>query len=62
MNFCDYINSLRLVDAVNMLGNENASITEIAYASGFSTLRTFNRAFLKYYGVTPSEYKRIKNR
>lgn len=60
MNFCDYINSLRLVDAANMLGNENASITEIAYASGFSTLRTFNRAFLKYYGVTPSQYKCIK--
>lgn len=58
MNFCDYINSLRLIDAANMLGNENTPITEIAYKSGFSTLRTFNRAFLKRYGVSPSEYKK----
>lgn len=60
MNFCDYINSLRLVEAENMLSNEKASITEIAYKSGFSTLRTFNRAFLKRYGVSPSEYKKAK--
>lgn len=60
MNFCDYINCLRLVDAANMLGNEDVSITEIAYKSGFSTLRTFNRAFLKHYGVSPSEYKKTR--
>lgn len=58
MNFCDYINSLRLIDAVNMLESKETSITEIAFSSGFSTLRTFNRAFLKRYGVSPTEYKK----
>lgn len=57
MNFCDYINSLRLTDAVQLLKNKNYSITEISYMSGFSTIRTFNRAFFKRYGVSPSVYK-----
>jgi len=57
MNFCDYINSLRLSDAVQLLKNKNYSVTEISYISGFSTIRTFNRAFFKRYGVSPSAYK-----
>ena len=58
MNFCDYINSLRLSDAVKLLKNSENTITEVAYMSGFSTIRTFNRAFLKRYGVSPSEYRK----
>lgn len=58
MNFCDYINSLRLTDAVNMLKNKNYSITEISYMCGFSTIRTFNRAFSKRYGISPSFYRK----
>lgn len=60
MNFCDYINSLRLADAVRMLKKGNLPITEIAYTCGFSTIRTFNRAFLKQYGVSPTEYKKTR--
>lgn len=58
MNFCDYINSLRLTDAEKMLKSKQCSITEISYMSGFSTIRTFNRAFLKRYGISPSEYRK----
>ena len=58
MNFCDYINSLRLSDAVKLLKNGKNTITEISDLSGFSTIRTFNRAFLKRYGISPSEYRK----
>lgn len=58
MNFCDYINSLRLNDAQQMLKNKNYSITEISYVCGFSTIRTFNRAFLKRFGVSPSAFRK----
>lgn len=58
MNFCDYINSLRLNDAVNLMKHKEYSITEISYLSGFTTIRTFNRAFLKRYSLTPSEYRK----
>lgn len=58
MTFCDYINSLKLTDAQWMLKNKNHSITEISYLCGFSTTRTFNRVFLKRYGVTPSAFRK----
>ena len=56
MNFCDYINSLRLADALQLIKSGNYSITEVSNLSGFQTLRTFNRAFLKHYGISPSRY------
>ena len=59
INFCDYINALRLGDAVQHLKSNRYSITEVADMSGFTTIRTFNRAFLKQYGISPTEYRRI---
>lgn len=58
INFCDYINSLRLTEAVRLLKNENYSITEVSYMSGFPTVRTFNRAFQKQYGISPSKFRK----
>ena len=58
INFCDYINSLRLLDAVSLLENKNYSISEISSISGFPTIRTFNRAFLKRYGISPTDYRK----
>lgn len=58
LNFCDYINSLRLNEAVKLLKNKDYSVTEISFLSGFTTIRTFNRAFIKRYGVTPTQYKK----
>ncbi len=60
INFCDYINSLRLIEAEQLLKNKNYSITEISYLCGFSTIRTFNRAFLKRYGISPSDFRKSK--
>lgn len=58
INFCDYINSLRISEAVKLLENKDYSITEISDMSGFATIRTFNRAFLKLYGISPSVYRK----
>ena len=58
MNFCDYINGLRLSDAAALLKNKGYSVTEIAGRVGFGTIRTFNRAFLKQYGMSPSLYRK----
>lgn len=59
IGFKDFINSLRVDFACNLLG-KSSSITDVAYASGFSSVRTFNRAFLKYMNMTPREYIRQK--
>ena len=58
ISFTDYINSLRVSESCKMLRTRNMSITEIAYAVGFGTLRTFNRAFMKQMGISPSEYRK----
>ncbi len=58
IRFNDYINSLRISEACRLLRTTDMSITEISDASGFGTLRTFNRSFIKQMGTSPSEYRR----
>ena len=57
MGFNDYINSIRVSNACKYLNKTNKSITEISDIVGFNTMRTFNRAFIKHMGMTPSEYR-----
>lgn len=59
ISYKGFINNLRVEHACSML-ERDANITDIAYACGFSSVRTFNRAFLKYMETTPRDY--IKHR
>lgn len=58
-NFNDYINGLR-VDAVirqfSLKAQQRYSLMGIAYDCGFNAKTTFNRAFKKATGLTPSAY------
>ena len=58
MRFNDYVNSLRISDACRYLRHDSRSVTEISELVGFATLRTFNRAFIKQIGMTPSQYRK----
>lgn len=58
----DYVNSLRVSNACKLLVKSDRTITEISDQVGFNTLRTFNRAFVKHMGMTPSEYRRRKKK
>ena len=60
IGFNDYINSLRVSNACKMLVKTDSTVTEISEAVGFNTLRTFNRAFSKQMGCTPSQYRQRK--
>ncbi len=57
IGFKEYINSLRIQSACEMLKNTEKSITDIAYDAGFGTPRTFNRCFIQAKGVCPREYR-----
>jgi len=57
--FKDWIGLMRIKRAIAMLMNHDYNITELAFAVGFQDLRTFERAFKKFVGVTPRECKRI---
>lgn len=59
ISFPNYINGLRLNDAVKLLEKSNTSIIEIASQAGFASLRSFNHIFLKYYSMTPSQYRKL---
>ena len=52
----DLIRNKRLEVATQMLGNTDMNITEVATATGFSTLAYFTKCFKSAYGVSPSEY------
>lgn len=58
IGFNEYVNSLRVSHACRYLAHSTRSVTEISTLVGFSGPRTFNRAFAKCMGMTPSEYRR----
>ena len=58
IGFNDYVNSLRVSHACRYLQHEDRPITQVSTLVGFSGPRTFNRAFTKYTGMTPSEYRK----
>ena len=59
MSFSDYVNQFRVEESKRLMDAEPlASIQEIAERSGFHSMSTFRRAFIKQTGIVPSEYKR----
>lgn len=55
ISFTDFINGLRIESACRRLDKGN-DITDVAFESGFSSIRSFNRNFKHSTGITPSEY------
>ena len=58
-NLSAYINNYRLEYAYRLLRDLDSkqTIDSIAKASGFSTVRTFQRLFKERYGMTPAEFR-----
>lgn len=60
-NFFDFINCYRIEEAKKYLSKRsrnNLTISQILYKVGFNSIATFNRAFVKHVGMSPSEFKR----
>lgn len=54
----DFINSVRINYAENMIINSNLSVSDICYDSGFSNLSWFYSEFKKHSGMTPGEFRK----
>ena len=58
--FYDYVNKYRIEEACGIMkemsGYNKMMIAEVATASGFNSLSSFNRYFMKMNGISPSEY------
>lgn len=57
MPFSEFLNIYRLEHAVQLLCESDKKIVDIAYESGFQSVRTFNDCFKKHFHMSPSEYK-----
>jgi AraC-like DNA-binding protein len=55
----DFINRLRVECAAELLRDTEDRVTEIAFAVGFDSLKTFNRNFARILHTTPSEFRKI---
>lgn len=55
MTFSEYLNIVRVSEAVKMLSKGGMSAGETAVAAGFGTIRSFNRVFKQYTGFTPRD-------
>lgn len=53
-----YLSSLRLRDAEQLLLHTDHSVSRIALSLGFGSIRSFNRAFLSSYSLSPSAYRK----
>jgi AraC-like DNA-binding protein len=57
-NFHDFINSRRVAEVCRRLqDSQETNLLELAMDVGFNSKSSFNRAFRKFAGVTPSEYQ-----
>ncbi|MCR5108169.1 MAG: AraC family transcriptional regulator [Lachnospiraceae bacterium] len=58
----EYINSVRIRAACDMLANTNKSVDEVALSCGFTTPSTFNRNFRQFMEITPNQWRKDPDR
>jgi two-component system response regulator YesN len=58
VTFRDFAQALRVVRSIEYMQSSDSSLCEVAFRVGFNSLTTFERAFRKCTGVSPSTYRR----
>ena len=60
MTFNELLNMYRIETAIQLLDESDKKIVDVAYESGFQSVRTFNDCFKKHLGISPSEYRKTQ--
>lgn len=60
ISICEYIHTLRVEDAKELLMQTTLPVTDISAELGFGSIRTFNRVFLEKTGISPREYRKSR--
>ncbi len=58
LSVMEYVNRMRIVNAEKLIVANSASITDISLMVGFNNITNFDRAFKRYTGISPREYRR----
>ncbi|TMV47388.1 helix-turn-helix transcriptional regulator [Paenibacillus mesophilus] len=58
INFIEYLNRVRLAQAKELLKQTELSVAEIGERTGYQNSSTFTSTFKKYYGISPSDYRK----
>ena len=53
-----FLRTIRLKRAAELLRKKSDNVTQIAYSVGFSSLSYFNKCFKEQFGVTPGQFSR----
>lgn len=56
-NFIDYLIEIRIAASQELLKDKNKKVNEVSEMVGYTNTRSFLRAFKKYTGLTPTEYR-----
>lgn len=56
----EFINTVRLKEAVKLMADSQCNVSEAAYRTGFSSPTYFTRRFKQYYGQSPREFLQRK--
>lgn len=60
VTFYDYLTNYRISKAQYMLvQNPELTVGEVAEACGFTSIKTFNRAFLKFVKIPPTKFRKV---
>jgi len=57
--FTDYLQSLRVEHAGSLLRSGSMRVVDVAAESGFNSYKSFVRAFRKWKGAPPAEYRKL---
>ena len=60
VNYVEYLNKVRLSHAREMLKDTTYTVAEIGEKTGYHNSSTFSTTFRKYYGISPSDYRKQK--
>ena len=58
VNFKNYLDSFRIRHAIKQVKNTDLTIADIASNCGYNNIRTFNNAFRRITGISPSEMRK----
>lgn len=61
ISFLQYLKTLRMVKAIELILKSNKSINEIAYEVGYSSISTFSDTFHEFTQSRPSDLRKTKN-